>query len=268
MEGTTLTYGPLTGALELAPAAPGAAPVVTLDGQPVAPRAGARAGRAGTRRPWPAPRPVPARRRAAARGEAAAGRQAAAAGRRLTVKVAVPARRRAEGDRPAQGARARPREGEAARAPVTRKLTVRLKRRPPRKVALTVTFKPAGGKLQTSRSAPLIRRRARASSSTARRAARGAAAACASSVSSSSSARETAELTPWSGRETSSIASPAPISPGVEDPQVGAGALGLGEALEHLGSPKRRPSLKQGSRGWQTSSSSSPIRQRSPTSRR
>ena len=43
------------------------------------------------------------------------------------------------------------------RAAATRKLSVRLKRRPPRKVALTVTFKPAGGKLQTVRRS--VRRR-------------------------------------------------------------------------------------------------------------
>ncbi len=73
-------------------------------------------------------------------------------------------------------------------------------------------------------------------------------------------------VTPCSGRETTSMrvarrpASPRPRSAGRRP-----GREACAKRLTIVGSPIRSASLAHGSRGWQTSSSTAPIRQRSPT---
>ena len=70
---------------------------------------------------------------------------------------------------------------------------------------------------------------------------------------------------PCSGRESDlDLVAGAELALG-DDPQVGARPARLGEALDHrAGRRSAMPSFEHGSRGWQTSSSTVPIRQRSP----
>jgi hypothetical protein len=150
-QGPTQTYGPVTGELGLAPGG-----VVTLNGAPLAPNPTPVPGPSPTPGPSPSPTPTPA---PVAKKLRLIGKPKLK-GRKLTLKVFVPgpgtlkasaAKRRVLGR-----AKAKP------KAAGTRKLTIRFKRRPPRTVSLTVTFKPAGAARQT------VKRRVRASSPRAR----------------------------------------------------------------------------------------------------
>jgi hypothetical protein len=147
--GTTLTYGPLTGTLDLAPGSPGGAPIVKLDGQPVTPH---------DLPPTPAPvtTPPPGVTTKPPGSSIGPARRLAISGRArlhdrtLKVKVLVPGAgsvravvRRKNGKRPALGSA----RVTSARAQ-TKTLTVRLRTRPRAPVRLTITYTPAKGASQ------------------------------------------------------------------------------------------------------------------------
>ena len=137
-QGPTQTYGPVTGELGLAPGG-----AVTLNGAPLAPNPTPGPGPSPTPGPSPSPTPTPTTPK-----KLRLVGKPKLKGRKLTLKVSVPGpgtlKAAAKGKSRVLGrAKAKP------KAAGTRKLTIRFKRRPPKKVALKVTFKPAGGKLQT-----------------------------------------------------------------------------------------------------------------------
>jgi hypothetical protein len=150
-QGTTLTYGPLTGLLELKPGASGAAPAVTLNGTPVAPHALPPSGGGGAPAPSAPAAPAAPSSPVAATPHKAARlsfvRRPKLRGRRLTLTVRAPKagkltvvvtqRRRTLGAARAKLARA----GRKA-------LTIRLKRRPRGALQVVVKFKPRGGAAQ------------------------------------------------------------------------------------------------------------------------
>ncbi len=153
-EGARLTYGPLRGTLELTPGPPGGAPLVTIDGQPVAPH-----------EPVVTPPPAispgggvvgvvppasPSARTPVVKRLSISGRPRLI-GRKLTVKVAVPGAgtvravvRKKSGRKAVLGS-----VRMTSKAIRTLTLTVRLRNRQRAAVGLTVTFTPAKGKVQT-----------------------------------------------------------------------------------------------------------------------
>ena len=148
--GTTRTYGPVTGLLTLAPAAPGAAPAVALNGVPLTPVGSAPSGGAGPTGGTPSA-PPPSGRSPATKPAAAAKlafvKRPKLRGRKLsltvrapkagTLRVTVTQRGRKLGTASAKLRRA----GRKA-------LTVRLKRRPRGALQVVVTFKPRSGGTQ------------------------------------------------------------------------------------------------------------------------
>ena len=147
-QGTTLTYGPLTGLLVLRPGSPGGAPAVTLNGVPVAPH-GAPSGGGGAGGGGATPAPPAATLPPAAHKPArlAFVRRPKLHGRRLTLALRVP---KAGTLRVVVTQRGH--TLGAARAKLRRAgrkaLTLRLRRRPHGKLVVTVTFKPRGGRAQ------------------------------------------------------------------------------------------------------------------------
>ena len=157
LQGTVSTYGPVTGTLELAPGAAGAPPAVLLDGTPLAPvkppaggqppagpaRARAGAGRlrrsAGRARGAGAlqARGPPARARPRGHGQPAAAGPGALA---LRASAKVRSRTRVLG-----------KLRKAIPAAGRRTLKLKLKRKPPARLRLAITFTPAGGAKQTQR---------------------------------------------------------------------------------------------------------------------
>lgn len=141
-QGTTLTYGPLTGLLVLKPGAPGGAPTVTLNGMPVAPHGAPPGGGAGSAGGSPTP-PVgttPATRKPA---RLVFLRRPKLRGRKLTVTVRAPrsgALRVAATQHGRTVGSAKARLRRAGR----KTLTLRLKRRPHGLLRITITLKPRG----------------------------------------------------------------------------------------------------------------------------
>ena len=159
--GTTLEYGPLTGALELSPGAPGGAPTVTLDGQPVP---GRPVGPSPTPTPTPDPTPgsgsppPPAGSRHATAPPSTTERSApfsfvgtpALKRRRLRLRVHLPR----AGTLRASVTRGKRRLGRLrvrVKAAGDRTFTIKLKSRPRGSLKLTVSF---GGKVLRAKLRP------------------------------------------------------------------------------------------------------------------
>lgn len=173
-EGPVSTYGPVTGTLELAPGAPGAKPVVLLDGRPLA----ANDPPAGPTGPTGPAAPVPAGPGAPPAGSASPAAVARMRlvgrprlrGRTLTLVLALPGRGalavRATGRR---GGRTRVLGTlrKSIRARGRRTLKLKLKRTPPARVRLAISFTPAGGARQTRTVTVKRRRTARSSAAAA-----------------------------------------------------------------------------------------------------
>jgi hypothetical protein len=156
-KGPAATYGPVTGTLELAPGAAGGPPVVLLDGQPLT-ATDPPAGPPGPGPPEPGPAPPGAGVPPLASGPPAATarlrlvRRPRLRGRTVTLVLELPGPGALE-LRATAKLRARTRAlgtlRKSIRAQGRRTVKLKLKLKPPARVRLAISFKPAGGATQT-----------------------------------------------------------------------------------------------------------------------
>jgi hypothetical protein len=151
--GAVSTYGPVSGTLELVQGAPGAAPAVSLNGKPLAPNAGPPGPPAPGSGAAPGGSPGPPASPAAPKRFKLLGRPRVR-GRVIAVKLRLPGRG-SVALRATAKVRKRTRTLGSLRKPIraaeTRTLRLKLKRRPPSKLRLAISFTPTGGAKQTRR---------------------------------------------------------------------------------------------------------------------
>jgi pimeloyl-ACP methyl ester carboxylesterase len=152
-EGARLTYGPLTGQLQLStPAQPGGAPTVLLDGAPVAPQATGGGGTPPGGGPAPPPAPGGSTTGTTPSNRFSLVGKPRLRGRTVRLVVKVPGRGRLQvratlkrGKRSVGVGRARKTIAKAGRV----KLALKLKRVAPGRISLALTYTPTGGKART-----------------------------------------------------------------------------------------------------------------------